>query len=75
MQPPLESNYAESGTPNGPTAHLIEENIVLPKDMFNSYGSYLLNEVLHSKSIMFFVLIIVGLIFINCFFLMVTSYS
>ncbi|CAD6595223.1 AMH_1a_G0000750.mRNA.1.CDS.1 [Saccharomyces cerevisiae] len=61
MQSPLESNDAESDTLN-------ERNVALPEDTFNSYRGYLLNEVLHYKPIMFFVLIIVSLILSIVFF-------
>lgn len=45
-----------------PSAHLIEENVVLPEDTFSSYLNYLLYELVHCKPIVILVSVITTLV-------------
>ncbi|CAI4054670.1 DUP/COS family protein SKDI_01G0880 [Saccharomyces kudriavzevii IFO 1802] len=65
---PSESTDFKLDARNEPSAHLIEENVALPEDMFKSYWSYLLYEVVRYKPIMVFVLIKVSLILFGVIF-------
>ncbi|CAI4912970.1 CRE_collapsed_G0000780.mRNA.1.CDS.1 [Saccharomyces cerevisiae] len=52
MQASSENADTKLDTLSEPSAHLIEENVALPEDIFSSYWSYLFHEVLHNIVIM-----------------------
>ncbi|CAI4240232.1 BFP_1a_G0000760.mRNA.1.CDS.1 [Saccharomyces cerevisiae] len=52
MQTPPESTDVKLDTLNEPSAHSIEENVALPKDIFRSYWSYWVYNMLHYEPIM-----------------------
>ncbi|CAI4240130.1 CQS_1a_G0000780.mRNA.1.CDS.1 [Saccharomyces cerevisiae] len=68
MQTPSESTDVKLDALNEPSAHLIEENVALPEDIFSSYWSYLLYELAHYKPTMFAIVITVSLILLLVFF-------
>nr|CAI6384577.1 AEL_HP1_G0000750.mRNA.1.CDS.1 [Saccharomyces cerevisiae] len=68
MQAPSENTDVKLDTSNEPSAHLIEENVALPKEIFNSYRSYILNEIARCKPLMIMFLIPVCLVLLITFF-------
>ena len=52
MEAPPEITDSKSDTSKGLDAQLIEKNVALPKDIFRSYLSYLIYDMLHYKPIM-----------------------
>ncbi|CAI4054658.1 DUP/COS family protein SKDI_01G0840 [Saccharomyces kudriavzevii IFO 1802] len=67
MQAHSENHDVKLDTLSEPNAHLIEENVALPEDIFNSYWSYLLYEVFHYKRLTFLFLAIGILVFLIIF--------
>ncbi|CAI4239262.1 AHL_G0000860.mRNA.1.CDS.1 [Saccharomyces cerevisiae] len=68
MQTPSENTDVKLDTLDEPSAHLIEENVALPEDTFNSYRSYILNEIARCKPLMIMFLIPVCLVLLITFF-------
>ena len=68
MQTPSENTDVKLDTLDEPSAHLIEENVALPEDTFNSYRSYILNEIARCKPLMIMFLIAVCLVLLITFF-------
>nr|CAI6459058.1 CFF_HP1_G0000730.mRNA.1.CDS.1 [Saccharomyces cerevisiae] len=68
MQTPSENTDVKLDTLDEPSAHLIEENVALPKEIFSSYWSYVLNEIARCKPLMIMFLIPVCLVLLITFF-------
>ena len=51
-----------------PAAHLIEDNVALPEDMFSSYPSYLFYETAHFPPLAVMLLVTTGLVSLLVFF-------
>ncbi|CAI4243905.1 CEI_1a_G0000640.mRNA.1.CDS.1 [Saccharomyces cerevisiae] len=68
MQTPSESTDTKLDTSNEPSAHLIEENVALPKEIFYSYWSYVLYEMARYKLIVIVLLLNVCLVLLFLFF-------
>ncbi|CAI4240771.1 AMM_1a_G0000900.mRNA.1.CDS.1 [Saccharomyces cerevisiae] len=68
MQTPSESTDTKLDTSNEPSAHLIEENVALPEEIFHSYFSYLLYEMAHCKPVMITFLLNTCLVLLFLFF-------
>ncbi|QHS71452.1 DUP/COS family protein SPAR_A00760 [Saccharomyces paradoxus] len=68
MQTPSENTDVKLGTLNEPSAHLIEENVALPKEIFHSHLSYSIYEMAHCTPIKILALVIGVLVLIIIFF-------
>ncbi|CAI4240661.1 BAH_G0019240.mRNA.1.CDS.1 [Saccharomyces cerevisiae] len=68
MQAPSENTDTKLDTSNEPSAHLIEENVALPKEIFYSYWSYVLYEMARYKLIVIVLLLNVCLVLLFLFF-------
>ncbi|CAI4839042.1 CLL_collapsed_G0000780.mRNA.1.CDS.1 [Saccharomyces cerevisiae] len=68
MQTPSENTDVKLDTLDEPSAHLIEENVALPKEIFSSYWSYVLYEMAHYKLIVIVLLLNVCLVLLFLFF-------
>ncbi|CAI4477805.1 CDG_1a_G0019600.mRNA.1.CDS.1 [Saccharomyces cerevisiae] len=68
MQAPSENTDVKLDTSNEPSAHLIEENVALPEEIFHSYFSYLLYEMAHCKPVMITFLLNTCLVLLFLFF-------
>ncbi|CAI4243452.1 CRB_1a_G0000830.mRNA.1.CDS.1 [Saccharomyces cerevisiae] len=65
---PPESTDVKLDTLNEPSAHLIEKNVALPKDIFRSYLSYWIYEIAHYTPVMILSLVIGVLVLLIIFF-------
>ncbi|CAD6595239.1 HN1_G0049360.mRNA.1.CDS.1 [Saccharomyces cerevisiae] len=68
MQTPPESTDVKLDTLNEPSAHLIEKNVALPKDIFRSYLSYWIYEIARYTPVMILSLVIGVLVLLIIFF-------
>ncbi|CAI4929899.1 CGH_3_HP_G0040650.mRNA.1.CDS.1 [Saccharomyces cerevisiae] len=68
MQAPSENTDVKLDTSNEPSAHLIEENVALPEEIFHSYLSYILYEMVHYIPIVIIFLLNVCLVLLFLFF-------
>ncbi|CAI4242607.1 CQI_4a_G0000840.mRNA.1.CDS.1 [Saccharomyces cerevisiae] len=68
MQAPSENTDVKLDTLNEPSAHLIEENVALPKEIFSSYWSYVPYEMARYKPIVIVLLLNVCLVLLFLFF-------
>ncbi|CAI4468925.1 CLN_G0019830.mRNA.1.CDS.1 [Saccharomyces cerevisiae] len=64
----LESTDTKLDTSNEPSAHLIEKNVALPKDIFRSYLSYWIYEIARYTPVMILSLVIGVLVLLIIFF-------
>ncbi|CAI4240992.1 AMM_1a_G0000920.mRNA.1.CDS.1 [Saccharomyces cerevisiae] len=65
---PPESTDVKLDTLNEPSAHLIEKNVALPKDIFRSYLSYWIYEIARYTPVMILSLVIGVLVLLIIFF-------
>ncbi|CAI4243171.1 BDM_1a_G0000780.mRNA.1.CDS.1 [Saccharomyces cerevisiae] len=68
MQTPPESTDVKLDTLNEPSAHLIEKNVALPKDIFRSYLSYWIYEIARYTPVIILSLVIGVLVLLIIFF-------
>ncbi|CAI4238443.1 BAK_1a_G0000760.mRNA.1.CDS.1 [Saccharomyces cerevisiae] len=68
IQTPPESTDVKLDTLNEPSAHLIEKNVALPKDIFRSYLSYWIYEIARYTPVIILSLVIAVLVLLIIFF-------